>query len=816
MMIQENNNKKSIGFDSGDINSLQLSEIWSLVWNNKKWYVLSLIVFAVAAAFYIYATPKTYTRSAKVIVDESAENSKLRDLVAFTSNMPGMRRSGGTNVHNEIEAFVSPDLMEKVVKRLGYETSYTEHQFLRKRELFTKTPFKLSLGGDNPISSFSFDVVKDGTNSFYLKNFVVKDKKIESDKIYGKFNNSISTPVGVIMLVPTDKLDLWNNTITVSWVNSMSRAKSFDLKFTAALSGKESSVVTLSLNDNFPIRANNILSTIIDIYNEEWVDNKNKAAVNTTQFINERLGIIEKELGNVEGNLKEYKEKNKITDIKAVSEAYLKQSSEYGTKAFDVNNQLSMAKFIREYINDPAHSDDLIPANSGLSSTAVENQIKSYNDCLLSRNRLLSESSSENPTVAELNEALIKMKMAVNRSVESLIATLKLQSEKIQSQENEIMERIASTSGQQLQLLSIERQQKVKEQLYVYLLQKREENEIAALVNVGNTRLIMEPNGSPFPISPRTSMVAVVVLFLGLGLPFLVFFLIDRLDTRVKTKDDVTGNVQAPFLAEIPLFAPNKKRLLLKYKKNQLDNNNTRILVEAGNRDVINEAFRVLRTNIDLMTANNRNGCNKFMVTSFNPNAGKTFLIMNIAATMALKGTRTLLLDLDLRKATLSKALEMNRTGVSSYLSGKNENIDDNLYNIAKNLYLMPVGTLPPNPAELLISDKFKELIAKLEERFEYIFIDCPPVDVVSDTGIIAGYADMTIFVMRAGFFDKRDLPSLEAMYEGGQYKRLSIVLNGVESYGRRGYGSYGRYGYGYGYGGYGYGYGYSNEEVKE
>ena len=311
-------------------------------------------------------------------------------------------------------------------------------------------------------------------------------------------------------------------------------------------------------------------------------------------------------------------------------------------------------------------------------------------------------------------------------------------------------------------------------------------------------------------------MVAVVVLFLGLGLPFLVFFLIDRLDTRVKTKDDVTGNVQAPFLAEIPLFAPNKKRLLLKYKKNQLDNNNTRILVEAGNRDVINEAFRVLRTNIDLMTANNRNGCNKFMVTSFNPNAGKTFLIMNIAATMALKGTRTLLLDLDLRKATLSKALEMNRTGVSSYLSGKNENIDDNLYNIAKNLYLMPVGTLPPNPAELLISDKFKELITKLEERFEYIFIDCPPVDVVSDTGIIAGYADMTIFVMRAGFFDKRDLPSLEAMYEGGQYKRLSIVLNGVESYGRRGYGSYGRYGYGYGYGGYGYGYGYSNEEVKE
>lgn len=774
---------------------LQLADLWAMVWYNRGWYILSVALCLLVAAFYIYRTPKTYLREAKVIMDDTAENSTMRDLAAFSNNITRFRGSGGTNVYNEMEAFGSPDLMEKVIKRLGYETTYIEHQFMRKRELFTTSPFTLTLDGGNPLSFFAFDVVKDGDDSFWLKNFMAGGERIRAEKIRGRLNETIMTPVGALMLKPGPNIDKWKYGMRLIWANPMLRAKSYIKHFSTSLAGKESSVVVLSLSDQFPLRAQNILSTIIDIYNEEWVDNKNKAAVNTTEFINERLDVIEKELGSVEGNLKEYKEKNKITDIEAVSQAYLKQSSEYGEKAFEVNTQLSIAKFIKEYISDPNKAEDLIPANSGLTSVSVENQIKAYNDCLLNRNRLFAESSSENPAVAELNETLVQLRMAVNRSIESLIATLQLQVDKIEKQENDVIRRIASTSGQQLQLLSIERQQKVKEQLYIYLLQKREENEIAALVNVGNTRLIMKPNGSPYPASPSKRLIVLLGLIIGLGIPFAVFFLMNQWDTRVKTRDDISG-LDVPFLAEIPQMGL-KGKWIQRWKVNRFNDSNCRIVVKAGKRNMINEAFRVLRTNLDLMTGASKEGCNRIMLTSFNPNAGKTFVIMNMASTMALKGARTLLLDLDMRKATLSKALGKNKTGVSAYLSGQCDNLKELIYEVGERLFLMPVGVLPPNPAELLVSERFNEMIEALSKEFDYIFMDCPPVDIVADTGIIARAAEITVFVIRSGVFDKRALTDVQALHDSGRYNRMTVILNGVESQRR----AYGNYGYGYGYG---------------
>jgi len=643
-MTQENFNSQNVwkGNNNEEENNLQLADLWSMIWDNRIWYILSVLACLFIAVFYIYRTPKTYSRSAKVIVDEAAGNSTMRELAAFSNTMTRYRGQGGTNVYNEIEAFKSPDLMARVVKRLGYEVSYVEYQFLRQRELFATKPFVMQPVGGNPVTSFGFDVIKDGDSSFVIKNFSVGSVKIKSNKIEGRLNDTILTPVGSVVLIPTHNLNNWDKDIRVSWVNSMSRAKLYMDKFSSILSGKESSVVILSLTDRFPVRAENIVRTVLDMYNEEWVENKSKSAVNTSKFINERLNIIEKELGNVEGSLKDYKEKNKITDIQAVSDSYLQQSYEYGTKAFDINNQLSIGKFIRDYINDQAHQNELIPANSGLTSISVNQQIKDYNDCLLKRNRLIAESSAENPAVAELTEVAIQLRMAVNRSIESLIATLQLQANKISDQENEIMKRIASTSGQQLQLLSIERQQKVKEQLYIYLLQKREENEITALVNVENTRMIMEPNGSPYPAAPNKGMILLVAFILGLIIPFAVFFLISQLDTRVKSRADII-KLQAPFLAEIPQMGLTGN-WFKRFRTNRFNDHNCQIIVEAGKRDMMNEAFRVLRTNLDLMTNGNNGKCNKIMVTSFNPNAGKTFMIMNMASSMALKGSKTLLL----------------------------------------------------------------------------------------------------------------------------------------------------------------------------
>ncbi|MCR5245911.1 MAG: CpsD/CapB family tyrosine-protein kinase, partial [Bacteroidales bacterium] len=282
----------------------------------------------------------------------------------------------------------------------------------------------------------------------------------------------------------------------------------------------------------------------------------------------------------------------------------------------------------------------------------------------------------------------------------------------------------------------------------------------------------------------------------------------NQLDTRVKDRGDVKG-LQIPFLGEIPQANLPTKWWQRLDKSIRYSSHNSQIVVKPGNRDMMNEAFRVMRTNLDLMTAGHP-GCHRIMLTSFNPNAGKTYLIMNIAATMALKKSKVLLIDVDMRKGTLSNVLAPKKTGIASYLNGKTADVRESILPVTDNLWVLPVGNLPPNPAELLLGERFEQMLESLSKEYDYIFLDCPPIDMVADTGIIAKHADMTLFVMRAGLFDKRALPAAEELYESGKYNRMALVLNGVET-AHSGYGHYGYGHYGYGHYGYGYGYGYGN-----
>ena len=577
----------------------------------------------------------------------------------------------------------------------------------------------------------------------------------------------------------------------------MSRAKGYCGKLNVSLSGKETSVIVLSMEDTYPSRSTEILNMLIDVYNEVWLNNKNRSAINTADFISERLVVIEKELATVEDALKSYKSSNSLADVKASAKVYIDESSLYATKAFEVNNQLSIANFIKEHLNDPANSMSLIPANLGLTNTSVEAQIAEYNELVLQRDRLLVGSGVNNPMIADLNTSITAIRSAILRSIENLISTLNIQLEKINSQEQQIMARISSSSGQELQLLTLERQQQITQDLYVFLLQKREENELAALVNVGNTRVLMNPNGSANPVAPDKIMIILAALVLGCGIPFGFFFLRKMLDNTVKTKSDL-GNLSVPFLVEIPRVVNEKDGLRKFWFRNDNDKSVTKILVRHGSRDMMNEAFRVLRTNMDLMLGK-KEISSVIMLTSFNPNAGKTFTTMNIAASMALKGSKVLLLDLDLRKATLSKALSVTHSGVAAYLNGKVDDYRTNVEKVDENLFILPVGSLPPNPTELLLTDRFRSMIESMRKEYDYIFIDCPPIDVVADASIIADVVDMTVFVMRADLMDKRILPLVDELYRSGKYKHMALLLNGVDTYHKK-YG-YGRYGYGYGYG---------------
>ena len=307
----------------------------------------------------------------------------------------------------------------------------------------------------------------------------------------------------------------------------------------------------------------------------------------------------------------------------------------------------------------------------------------------------------------------------------------------------------------------------------------------------------MNPNGSPNPVSPNKMMILFAALVLGCGIPFAFFFLRKMLDTTIKNKADL-GNLSIPFLAEIPRYVRKEDRYKkFKFRKED-DKSLTKILVEPGSRDMMNEAYRVLRTNLDLMLGKQKSQV--LMFTSFNPNAGKTFTVMNIAASMALKDAKVLLIDLDLRKASLSKCLDVVHSGVAAYLNGKIDDYSKYVDEIRPNLHVLPIGTLPPNPTELLLTDKFKEMIEQMREEYDYIFLDCPPIEIVADASIITEVTDMSVFVMRAGLMDKRVLPTVEDLYKSGKYKHMTLILNCVDiQYKKYGYGQ-SSYGYGYGY----------------
>ena len=762
---------------------LSLADIWGLIWGHKWWYVASLAFFLCVGVFYLYVTPKVYSRVAKVLIDESNQDATMRNLGVASAGM--MRLRSFNSVENEIETFASPDLMQVVVERLGLQTRYVQEQLLRDVELYRNCPFEARFAGENPHSPYSFKVTPAGEEGFVLSEFRLKDEKFK-EEVPGSYGDTLQTPVGKVVLYPVETDVDFNHPVKVSWTTGMSAAKAFCRNMHIALSGKESSVLVFSINDTYPSRASSILSTLIDVYNEMWINNKNRAAINTTDFINERLVVIEKELGLVEDALKQYKSKNNLTDIKAVAQSYVTESSEYATKAFEVNNQLSIAQYIKEYLNNPANSLSLIPSNLGLTSASVEAQIKEYNDIVLQRDRLLSGGGENNPMVTDLNAALASIRTAILRSIDNLIATLQLQLSKIESQEKQILARMSSNSGQELQLLSIERQQQITQELYMFLLQKREENELAALINVGNTRVIMNPNGSSNPVSPNRMMIMFIMIVLGCGAPFGFFLVRKLLDTSIKHKSDL-GNLSVPFLAEIP-----------KMGKDGFNRDECKVIVKPGSRDMMNEAFRVLRTNVDLMLGKNA-GSRVIMFTSFNPGAGKTFSIMNVAASMALKKSRVIVVDLDLRKATLSQALGKEHTGVAAYLNGKIDDYRPYVDEIAPDLYHLPVGTLPPNPTELLLTDRFARMVDDLKQEYDYVFLDCPPIDIVADASLITEKADMTIFVLRSGRIDKASIPYIDELYRSGKYSHMAMILNGVE-FEQKKYG-YGRHGYGYGYG---------------
>ena len=434
---------------------------------------------------------------------------------------------------------------------------------------------------------------------------------------------------------------------------------------------------------------------------------------------------------------------------------------------------------------------------------------------LLRRNAIAQNSSESNPIVKDYDKRLDKFKetiiSAANNEIESLNSQIRL-TRKAESKSNQALATSPELAKQQQ---NIERQLKVKNALYLFLLQKREENELSKEYTASNTRVISAPKSSWAPVAPMKKNAILMALAIGLLLPTAIIFFKEISNNKVRGRKDLEG-IDIPFVGEIPMYIPEDRK---EARKALRGTGAKTILVEQGNRNIINEAFRVLRTNLQFITRQ-KEGCNVIALTSFNPGSGKTFLTMNIAAGLALKGEKVLVIDGDMRHGSSSAYVSSPKTGLSNYLSKGIDSIDGAIvtYPGHDGLHVLPVGTIPPNPTELLHEKRFGELITQMRNKYSYILIDCPPVDIVADTQIIEEYTDRTLFVVRTGLLARNMLDELESIHEEKRLKNLAIILNGTYSHG--GYYKYGyrygyRYSYRYGYR-YGYKYGYHSDKKKK
>lgn len=781
--------KTTVGKPADDF--IRIQDLWGMFMPRWYWFVLSLFVALAVAALYLLSTPNIYTRTAAILVKDDAKNGSSTNAMSEFSDL-GIFKSN-TNINNELLTLKSPTLMTEVVQRLGLNESYTVRRGLRNTELYKNAPVAVTYHHlDEASVSFTIDIPSRET-------FVISDMEIDgearSEDFSGKMGDSIRIEIGTFVINPTKHWDDSFVGTSIHYAKGSVDAVTdyYADALRANLGNEDATIIDLSIDDASIQKAEDILNTLIEVYNEKWIQDKNQIAVSTSQFIGDRLNVIESELGNVDENIAGYKSEHLLPDVQAASSLYLSQSAENKKELLVLNNQLSTAQYIRRELNNKELSQ-LLPTNSGIANANIESQIGEYNNMVLDRNRLIANSSEKNPLAKDMASSLQSMQRTIIQSVDNLIVSLNTQIRSIRQQEATTTSQLASNPNQAKYLLSVERQQKVKEELYLYLLQKREENELSQAFTAYNTRMITAPRGSMFPTAPRKMNILLVAFAIGLLVPAVIIFMKESMNVKVRGRKDLE-NLSVPFIGEIPQYFSTKKKWGF-YKK--IKPGMKSIVVKEGSRDIINEAFRVLRSNIDFMASKDQ-GQNVFVLTSFNPGSGKSFLTMNIAISFAIKKKRILVIDGDLRHGSTSSYVNSPKVGLSDYLGNRVDNYKDIIVKDEKyeDLHILPIGTVPPNPTELLEDGKLATLMETLRGEYDYIFIDCPPIDIVADTQIIEKLADRTIFVVRSGVLDRNMLPELESIYQEKRFKNLCLILNGTESTGGR-Y-SY-RYGYRYGY----------------
>lgn len=785
-----------------EVVELSLKDYVEACLKHWPWFVISVVLCLGLAVLYIKRQEPVYERSEQILVKDGDSGGAMGAISgAFSSFGLG---SGSTGVYNEMIAMTSPAVMYEVVKRLDLDINYNKKGKMHPVTLYGENlPVVVEMPDIAEQKSASFEMSVNPDGSFLLKKFSRSgddgNEKFDGEVRIPKGKEIVSTPIGKVKIALnpayTEKWPEKTIVVEVSKMPMQKAVETYGAMLNGELTDREADVIDLSIRDTSVQRAVDILNMIIEVYNEDWIADKNKLALATSKFIDDRLKVIQQELGDVDSSIAKYQASTGTTSLSASANLSLHKEAELEERIVGLSNQLSITEYMLEYMSDSKNRDSVIPFNLGIGSDGIEKQVADYNALLSIRNNLAANSSEKNPIVGDYDSQLAGMKQSLVNSISNHIKNLRSLLASARSERAKAEGKMLSTPSKVLPLLTEERQQKVKESLYIFLLQKREETEIGQQFTADNIRIISPPMGSLKPVSPKKMIILAFALLMSGLIPLACVYIFIISDTKVRGKKDLE-KIKMPFAGEIPQVGKrgslktnaNKKRGRLKDEKAPL------AVVEEGKRDVVNEAFRVIRSNMDFISGK-KQGCRVVMFTSFNPGSGKSFISYNLALSFALKQKKVLLIDCDLRHGSASMYVGMPQKGITDYLTEHTDNWGSLVMRSSanSNLSILPVGKMPPNPAELLEGDRLKALIEEARKEYDYVFLDCPPVNIVVDTQIVAPYADSTMFVVRAGLLEKNALHELNEIYEEKKFNHIALILNGTDTAHSRYY-TYGNY----------------------
>ena len=772
------------------------------------WFVASVIVCMACAWIYLKQSTPAYNINASIIIKDEKKGGMLGNEFSGLEDLGLLNPS--KNIDNEIEILQSKSLIKDVVNELGLYINYTASKGFKTIDLYGASPILIHYSPkDAELLDAPMLLTVEYQKNRQIEVNVTTGKGSDEEKTFSKSFTELpavlSGEKGTITFMPNSQVPITEDgKLEIIIQHPLAVAKSYRKALAIEPTSKTTSVATISISNTNKKRGEDFINKLVEMYNRDANDDKNEVAQNTARFIDERIAIINQELGTTELELESFKRESGLTDLNSDAQLAITEKSAYEKLCVENGTQLNLIQYLSDYLKKPENANTTLPVNVGLNDKSLTEQISQYNALILERNRLRRASSDSNPVVRRLDSNIDDMHASLLTTINSVYKGLLITKADLDRQAGKYAGQISNAPAQERRFVSIQRQQEIKAGLYLMLLQKREENNIALAATANNAKIIDDALADDVPISPNKKIIYLAALVLGFGIPVAIIYILSLLSYRIEGHSDVERLTRVPVIGDVPLNDSSEKHA---------------IAVRENDNDIMAETFRSLRTNLLFILGDPDKKV--VLVTSTMSGEGKTFIASNLAVSLALLGKKVIIVGLDIRKPGLNKVFRIHHKekGITGFLSAPQSTDLRSMIlpsEVSDNLHVLPGGAIPPNPTELLARKSLDDAIELLKKDYDYVVLDTAPIGMVTDTQLIARVADISVYVCRADYTHKNDYQLINELYSNKRLPGLCTVINGLDMKKKKygyyyGYGKYGRY---YGYGkkyGYGYGYGYGD-----